>query len=250
MNETLLHNVLNEQPYPLLFVTISGAHLYGFPSPDSDYDLRGAHILPLHDVAGLLPLRDNIEYSAVRDGVEIDLVTYDVGRYLDLLTKKNGNLLEQIYSPLVLQTSPEHQTLKQLARQYITAHHAYHYLGLARNQWELFQKEQRVKPLLYAYRALLSGIYLMQTGEVEANLVHLNTVYKLPHIPDLVARKSAGAERGVLDQADSTFHTAEYERLRAQLEQAQADSALPRDTADKTPLHDFLLTIRLPQVAS
>jgi uncharacterized protein len=25
------------QPYPLLFVTISGAHLYGFPSPDSDY---------------------------------------------------------------------------------------------------------------------------------------------------------------------------------------------------------------------
>ena len=25
-------------PYPLLFATISGAHLYGFPSPDSDYD--------------------------------------------------------------------------------------------------------------------------------------------------------------------------------------------------------------------
>jgi uncharacterized protein len=31
------------QPYPLLFVTISGVHLYGFPSPDSDYDLRGVH---------------------------------------------------------------------------------------------------------------------------------------------------------------------------------------------------------------
>ena len=27
--------------YPLLFATISGAHLYGFPSADSDYDLRG-----------------------------------------------------------------------------------------------------------------------------------------------------------------------------------------------------------------
>ena len=34
------------RPYPLLFATISGAHLYGFPSPHSDYDLRGAHILP------------------------------------------------------------------------------------------------------------------------------------------------------------------------------------------------------------
>lgn len=29
------------QPYRLLFATISGAHLYGFPSPDSDFDLRG-----------------------------------------------------------------------------------------------------------------------------------------------------------------------------------------------------------------
>ncbi len=34
---------VDEHPYPLLFATISGAHLYGFPSPDSDFDLRGAH---------------------------------------------------------------------------------------------------------------------------------------------------------------------------------------------------------------
>jgi uncharacterized protein len=39
-------NEIASQPYPLLFATISGAHLYGFPSPDSDYDLRGVHILP------------------------------------------------------------------------------------------------------------------------------------------------------------------------------------------------------------
>ncbi len=37
-----LHRIVAAQPYPLLFATISGAHLYGFPSPDSDYDLRGA----------------------------------------------------------------------------------------------------------------------------------------------------------------------------------------------------------------
>ncbi len=28
------------QPYSLLFVTISGAHLYGFPSPDSDHGTK------------------------------------------------------------------------------------------------------------------------------------------------------------------------------------------------------------------
>src|SRR4030081_3280146 len=44
---------LSSHPYPLLFATISGAHLYGFPSPDSDYDLRGAHALPLDAIAGL-----------------------------------------------------------------------------------------------------------------------------------------------------------------------------------------------------
>jgi hypothetical protein len=37
----LLRTEAARHPYPLLFATISGAHLYGFPSPDSDYDLRG-----------------------------------------------------------------------------------------------------------------------------------------------------------------------------------------------------------------
>ncbi len=38
VNETLQVEV-REHPYPLLFATVSGAHLYGFPSPDSDFDL-------------------------------------------------------------------------------------------------------------------------------------------------------------------------------------------------------------------
>lgn len=48
-----LHRTVAAQPYPLLFATISGAHLYGFPSPDSDFDLRGAHVLPLDKIIGL-----------------------------------------------------------------------------------------------------------------------------------------------------------------------------------------------------
>src|SRR5258708_2924478 len=53
------------QPYPLVFVTISGAHLYGFPSPDSDYDLRGVHVLPANEVVGLDEGRQTIEVSGV-----------------------------------------------------------------------------------------------------------------------------------------------------------------------------------------
>ena len=44
--DPLLHRLVAAQPYPQLFATISGAHLYGFPSPDSDFDFRGAHVLP------------------------------------------------------------------------------------------------------------------------------------------------------------------------------------------------------------
>jgi len=43
----LLRAEVARHPYPLLFATVSGAHLYGFPSPDSDCDLRGAHVLPV-----------------------------------------------------------------------------------------------------------------------------------------------------------------------------------------------------------
>ncbi len=42
----VLATIAAAQPYPLVFATVSGAHLYGFPSIDSDFDLRGVHVLP------------------------------------------------------------------------------------------------------------------------------------------------------------------------------------------------------------
>jgi hypothetical protein len=42
---------------------------------------------------------------------------------------------------------------------------------------------------------LFTGIYLMQTGVVEANLVTLNEVFNLSYIPDLVAAKLGGEEK-------------------------------------------------------
>ena len=44
MIDPRLKKIATNQPYPLLFATLSGAHLYGFPSPDSDFDLRGVHL--------------------------------------------------------------------------------------------------------------------------------------------------------------------------------------------------------------
>src|SRR5690349_10808496 len=80
---------VTEHPYPLLFATISGAHLYGFPSPDSDFDLRGAHILPLESVVGLVQRDETIDRSTVDGGLEIDLVSHDVAKFFAMVLKKN-----------------------------------------------------------------------------------------------------------------------------------------------------------------
>ena len=48
-----------------------------------------------------------------------------------------------------------------------------------------------MKPLLYVYRVLLTGIRLMRTGEVQANLKLLNEESKLPYIHELIERTIA-----------------------------------------------------------
>src|SRR5215468_8798768 len=91
-----LHRIVAAQPYPLLFATISGAHLYGFPSPDSDYDLRGAHVLPLDAVVGLEMRDETIENSFIEEmlpldptnavpDLEMDIVSRDVKKFFGLL---------------------------------------------------------------------------------------------------------------------------------------------------------------------
>ncbi len=76
-----LHRIVAAQPHPLLFATISGAHLYGFPSPDSDFDLRGAHILPLDKVVGLETRDETLEDSCVIEGLEMDIVSHDARKF-------------------------------------------------------------------------------------------------------------------------------------------------------------------------
>ncbi len=249
MIDDRLHRIVAAQPYPLLFATISGAHLYGFPSPDSDYDLRGAHVLPLRNVIGLDVVGETVEDSRVIEGLEMDIVSHDVRKFFGLLLKKNGYVLEQLYSPLIVRTTAEYAELKEIARGCITKHHAHHYFGFAETQWKVFLKEspRRVKPLLYVYRVLLTGIHLMQTGEVEANVVVLNEEFDLPWIQDLVARKLSGPEKSKLLDADVAFHESEYQRLRASLQPAHDSSQLRESPSPETraALNDLLLRVRL-----
>lgn len=247
-----LQRQVDAHPYPLVFATISGAHLYGFPSADSDFDLRGVHLLPLDQVLGLTTGDETVEKAGVHDGLEMDLVTHDAKKFFSLMLKKNGYVLEQLLSPLIVYTTPEHEELKAIANHCVTRHHGHHYLGFAATQWKLFRNEEppRVKPLLYVYRVLLTGIHLMQTGQVEANLLTLNATAKLPYIPELIARKLDGPEQGRLDAAHVEFHEREYGRLVAELETAMNRSTLPDQPSGQAALHDLLVRLRLQSVVS
>jgi hypothetical protein len=87
----------------------------------------------------------------------------------------------------------------------------------------------------------------MRTGEIEANLLTLNETFGLPFIDELVARKLSGPEQSALDDADIAFHTAEYERLRALLQQAHEASSLPEMPGEgaRAALDDLLVRVRL-----
>lgn len=104
-----------------------------------------------------------------------------------------------------------------------------------------------MKPLLYVYRVLLTGIWLMRTGEIEANLVALNAQFRLPYVSDLIRRKTGGPEQSVLDDADVAFHETEYRRLRGELQTAhEASRLIETPTAEtRAAMNDLLVRIRL-----
>lgn len=134
-----------------------------------------------------------------------------------------------------------------VARRSVTRHHAHHYLGFSANQWQLFEKERprRLKPLLYVFRVLLTGIHLMRTGEVEANLMHLNEAFRLPYLPELIEKKRVGAERQTIEAEDVRFFESEYLRLRELLTVAHLATSLPDEPVTRDELHELLLRLRL-----
>jgi predicted nucleotidyltransferase len=235
---------IERHDYAPLFVTVSGAHLYGFPSPDSDIDLRGSHRLPLERVVGLAVAGETIERKGELAGIEVEAVSHDIGKYLRLLVKNNGYILEQVFSPLVVLGHEFLERLRPLAQQCVTRHHYHHYRGFLATQRHLLNKEtpKRVKPLLYAYRVLLTGIHLLRTGEVEANLPRLAEEYRLAFIEELIARKTE--EKAAATGLDWNFHDRTLSELESRLEQAYSESRLPEDRP-REGVDRFLVDVRL-----
>ncbi len=250
LDRDIIDVYLNAHPAPLLFVTVSGAHLYGFESSDSDYDLRGAHVTPVEEFVRLKPPRETVDVLDKGGKVEVDLVTHDVAKFFKLLLGKNGYALEQVFSPIVVQSAgTAFDELRDIAARTITKHHHYHFERFSMNQWERVAGPSRgtVKGLLYTYRPLMAGIHLMRTGAIESNINTLNEVFDLGEVRELVELKRNGHEKDPLPEGSLDRHRALFERLRVELHDASEGSGLPDTPLDEArgALDDLLVRLRL-----
>jgi predicted nucleotidyltransferase len=229
-----------------LFWTVSGSHLYGFPSTDSDIDLRGCFLAPLRSLVGLRRPAETLEPKGDFNGIEVEAVSHEVGKYLRLMCKHNGYVLEQVFSPLVAHGADFLAQLRPLAQKCVTSWCYNHYRGFLHTQRKLFEKEEvkRAKTLLYAYRVALTGVHLLETGEVQQHLPTLNERFRLSFIPELIARK-ASAEFGTLSAVDTRFHTEQLDVWEKRLDAAFEASTLPTEPPAEE-LDRFLVELRLP----
>ncbi|MEZ6014740.1 MAG: nucleotidyltransferase domain-containing protein [Planctomycetota bacterium] len=228
-----------------IFATVSGAHLYGFESPDSDVDLRGAFVHPLRSQLGLRRPRETHDKMLHEDGLELDFVAHDVRKCVRLAATGSGEVLEQICSPLVVLSTPWHDELRALADGCITRQLHRHYSGFFASRRKLLAApDATVKHLLYAYRAALSGIVALRAGRIDANLPSLLTERPVDGVADLTERKRRGAEKGALDAGEIEQHMPLLRALDCELDRARAHCSLPEAPTHHRALDDFLVRVR------
>jgi len=223
-----------------LLAGVTGSHLYGFPSADSDLDLKGIHVAATADVVSLDPPRTSVDFLGVFEGVEVDYTSHEIAFALGLLLKGNGNILERIVSPLqALAPEPE---LTALATASVSRRFHRHYRGYFHTTRALAEKERTAKRMLYSYRSALTGIHLLRTGECIASLAPLADEYRFPAVHDLLERKRAGAEKAILESLDPW--QGDWPRLEELLGEAERSSRLPPEAPNRGALSAYVVAQR------
>ncbi|MHA4808411.1 DNA polymerase beta superfamily protein [Flavitalea flava] len=83
---------LIEEPQHLLLKSISGSKAYNLSLPTSDTDIKGIFVLPQKELYGLT-------YTEQVSNRTNDEVFFEIGRFMELLSKNNPNILELLSTP-------------------------------------------------------------------------------------------------------------------------------------------------------
>lgn len=242
------NRVLDEESAKRLHVVVSlsGGHAYGFPSPDSDLDLKAVHLVPTEKLLGLSPppqhAPDRLE---VLDGVEIDYSSNELQVVLVGILQGNGNFLERILSRFVLRSSPEHESLRDIVKRSMSRRIHRHYRGFATGQLREWEKDgfRSAKKLLYVLRTTLTGTHALLTGEIETDVTLLLDAHGFGAARDLVEAKRRG-ERSELDPGLAERWKSAAGRSFDVLDDALAKSVLPEEPTNVSELEGWLIELR------
>lgn len=163
-----LDKIQEEKGIEILLACETGSRAWGFPSPDSDYDVR---FIYRHKTSWYLSLneqKDTIEMMF--DNNEIDLSGWDLRKCLHLLWRSNPPLLERIQSPIIYSVNNDFLTgMNHLAKStYSKIATMHHYLSMAKRMFSEVKGMETVKlkKLFYALRTAVACKWILEKDEV------------------------------------------------------------------------------------
>ena len=216
-----LHEIETRENVRIVYACESGSRAWGFPSADSDYDVRFLYVRPVEWYLSINVKRDVIE-RPVQDG--LDISGWDLKKALLLFCKSNPPLLEWLGSPIVyLEKYSTAESMRKLLPDYYSPTTClYHYLHMARGNYREYLKGDVVwiKKCFYVLRPILAMNWIERGWGVvptDFNILVSKLTLEPPvatEIDRLLAAKRAGAEldRGPRIEALSCFIAAELDR--------------------------------------
>jgi uncharacterized protein len=191
----------------ILFAIESGSRAWGFPSVDSDYDVRFVYVRPQSDYLSLREWRDVIETPTLDDpvlGVPLDLNGWDIRKALRLGLSSNPVLHEWLTSPITYyRDEAAFSSIYELvALSAVGNQFRYHYDRLCRTAWNQLQTPYgaTIKRYCYAMRPSLMLLWLNTRDDLPPMDVHHLCVglgldeALLNVLCELIRSKSFGAE--------------------------------------------------------
>jgi predicted nucleotidyltransferase len=147
----------------ILYACESGSRAWGFPSPDSDYDVRFIYVHPASWYLRLDEGPDTLNFP-VDD--ELDLAGWELRKTLRLLRGSNAALFEWLQSPIVYHEAPgfRAQLGPLLPQAFNLKAGLHHYSGQLRRgvEEDLVGEEVRLKRLFYALRSALAARWIRE----------------------------------------------------------------------------------------
>ncbi|MBK7534966.1 MAG: nucleotidyltransferase domain-containing protein [Myxococcales bacterium] len=212
-----------------LVAYVSGAHAYGFASPDSDVDLKCIHVAATGDLVGLSPGSETADRIEIIEGVEVDYGSNELAGALRGAIKGNGNYLERFLGELVVSSMPELAEVRPIVTRLLSRRVARHYAGFAAGQLRLFEDKPTAKRALYVLRTSATGRHLLASGELVTDLRQLAAQYAPPQVEELFELKRSGEQSALAPE-----HAAAW-RARLQEAIAQVDANLERSVLPEEP---------------